>query len=106
MTEIEQADLLAALAGELDAAKAQLEQLGVALIMNPQTAAAHTKELQALDHVGQRCATIADILRSADLKAASHGASLESIANRVQQPPAGFVPTDPAASSGDVEWYN
>lgn len=83
MTSIRLSDLLAMLAEELDAARAQLDALGLALIHDAEVAARHVTELQALDHVSQRCASVADILRAEDLHAASRGASLESITARV-----------------------
>lgn len=83
MTSISQEDLLAMLADELDTARAQLEALGVALIGDTKVAARHMTELQSLDHVGQRCASIASILRAEDLHAASHAAKLESIPARL-----------------------
>lgn len=87
MAKIGKDEVLAMLASELDAARAQLESLGAALIANPETAAAHLQELQALDHAGQRCASVAAILRSADIRAASHGSTLESIVDRLGSPP-------------------
>jgi len=83
MTSISQDDLFAMLADELDAARAQLETLGVALIADASVAMRHIGQLQALDHVGQRCASVAAILRSNDRHAASHAATLESITTRL-----------------------
>ncbi|KKC27574.1 hypothetical protein [Sphingomonas sp. SRS2] len=83
MTSISQDDILAMLADELDAARAQLEVLGIALAGDETVAARHMTGLQALDHVGQRCASVAAILRADDLHAASHAASLESIPARL-----------------------
>ncbi|KRB79484.1 hypothetical protein ASE00_19545 [Sphingomonas sp. Root710] len=83
MTSISHEDLLAMLADELDAARAQLEALGVTLIGDANVATRHMTELQSLDHVGQRCASIASILRADDLHAASHAAKLESIPARL-----------------------
>lgn len=80
-----QDELFAMLADELDAAHAQLEALGVALIGDPLVALRHVTELQALDHVGQRCASIATILRADDRIAAGHGAKLESIPARLRE---------------------
>ena len=76
--------LLNMLADELDAARAQLETLGVALIGDPLFALRHVMDLQALDHVGQRCACIAAILRADDRFAAGHAASLEAIPARLR----------------------
>jgi len=83
MIAISQEDLLAMLADELDAARAQLDMLGIALISDSMVVARHMTQLQALDHVGQRCASVAAILRAEDLQAASHGAKLESIPARL-----------------------
>jgi len=83
MTSISQEDLLAMLAEELDAAHAQLEELGVRLCGDPVVARDHVGPLQALDYVGQRCASVAAILRSDDMQAASHAATLESITGRL-----------------------
>ena len=83
MTSISQDDLFAMLADELDAARAQLETLGVALIADASVAMRHIGQLQALDHVGQRCASIAAILRAEDRHAATHAAPLDSIAARL-----------------------
>lgn len=84
MPKIDQADILALLADELDAARAQLETLGVALAGDSSLAIRHIARLQALDHAGQRCATVAAILRSRDLHAASREAQLESIPARLR----------------------
>ncbi|ATE63090.1 hypothetical protein [Rhizorhabdus dicambivorans] len=75
-------DLLALLADELDAARGQLEALGQNLISDQEIAARHVIELQAIDHVGQRCASIATILRGDDA-GASRAAPLETIIARV-----------------------
>lgn len=75
--------LLAMLATELDDARTELEALGMALCQDIAITTAHVAKLQALDHVGQRCASVADILRSPDIQAASAAAPLESIANRL-----------------------
>lgn len=83
MTQLSQADLLAMLADELDAARAQIEMLGVVLAGDVAVAMRHITQLQAIDHIGQRCASVAAILRADDLLAASHGASLESIPARL-----------------------
>jgi len=74
---------MAALAAELDAAYRQIETLAVALISDPQVAAAHGINLQSLDHVGQRCAVVAAILRADDQRSAALAAPLESIAARL-----------------------
>ena len=84
MTAITQEHLLAMLADELDAARMQLEALGMALIGDSVVAARHMTELQTLDHVSQRCASVAEILRADDLHAASHAARLESIPARLE----------------------
>lgn len=76
-------DLLALLADELDAARGQLEALGMALISDDMVASRHITQLQAIDHVSQRCASIATILRADDLQAASRAAPLESITARI-----------------------
>ena len=83
MTSISQDDLFAMLADVLDAAREQLETLGVALIGDASVAVRHIGQLQALDHVGQRCASVATILRSNDRHAASHAAPLDSITARL-----------------------
>lgn len=83
MASITRPDLLAMLADELDAARAQLEALGLALVDDSAVAARHVTELQALDHVGQRCASVAAILRAEDLQAATQDATLESITARL-----------------------
>lgn len=83
MTSISQEDLLSMLAEELEAARAQLEDLGMRLCGNPAVAKQHMNELQALDYVCQRCASVAAILRSEDMHAASHAATLESITGRL-----------------------
>jgi hypothetical protein len=84
MTRISQDELLGMLADELDAARAQLEALGVALIGDSNVAMHHIGRLQAIDHIGQRCASIAAILRSDDLHAASVNATLESVPARLE----------------------
>ena len=80
---IDQQALLATLAVELDEARADLERLGTALCANPTVAMAHVGELQSLDHIGQRCAAIATILRSSDMHSAGQAAPLETIADRI-----------------------
>lgn len=84
MCQLSQDDLFALLADELDAAREQLEALGIALIGDDAVARRHITELQTLDHVGQRCASIAAILRAEDRLAAGQGASLESIPARLR----------------------
>jgi len=83
MTAIRLPDLLAMLADELDAARDQLEGLGIALVGDTRVATRHVTQLQSLDHVGQRCASVAAILRAEDLQAASAAARLESITERL-----------------------
>jgi len=83
MTSISQEDLLSMLAEELDAAREQLEDLGMKLCCSPEVARNHMNELQSIDYVGQRCASVAAILRSDDMHAASHAATLESITGRL-----------------------
>ena len=85
MRTIGQDELLAMLADELDAARTQIERLGIALCSDPGLARARLTELQSLDHVGQRCASVAAILRSGDLHAASHDTGLESISVRLAE---------------------
>jgi hypothetical protein len=82
MVSVSRSGLLALLADELDAARAQLDALGLALADDAELARRHLIELQALDHAGQRCAAIAVILRADDPHAATLGAPLESIAGR------------------------
>lgn len=84
MTSISQEDLLSMLADELDAARIQLEELGMKLCGNPAVAKSHMTELQALDYVCQRQASVAAIIRSDDMHAASHAATLESITGRLE----------------------
>lgn len=74
--------LLAMLAGELDDARADLEKLGSVLCSNPALVSAHLEELQGLDLIGQRCASIAAILRSQDMYSATRDATLESLSER------------------------
>jgi len=107
MTRISQNDLLTLLASELDTARGQLEELGMALTMDTRTAMQHIRELQALDHVSQRCASVAGILRSADIHAATYAATLESITERLHRSLGGLpqLPPQTEASSGDVDWY-
>lgn len=105
MTIIGQNDVLAMLASELDAAQVQLEKLGMVLIADPKTASQHIRELQSLDHVSQRCASVASILRSQDIRAASYAATLESITARLHHASGAMAPSEPT-DSGDVDWYN
>lgn len=76
-------DLLDLLAEELDAARGELEALGLTLIADQMVATRHVTALQAIDHIGQRCASIATILRADDLHAASRAAPLEAITARI-----------------------
>jgi len=82
--DIDQRQLLAALAEELDIARAQIEALAAELCADIDVLGRHIDGLQLLDHAGQRCATIADILRSADVRASGRRAPLESIAQRFE----------------------
>lgn len=91
MTSISHDALLTMLAEELETAREQLEALGVALISDSEVTARHITHLQALDHVGQRCASVAAILRAEDRHAASHAAPLDSIAARLALLVAGAV---------------
>lgn len=75
--------ILGLLADELDASRAALEQLGMALCGNPAVAAGHIAELQSLDDIGQRQAAIAAILRAPDIRAAANNVTLESICRRL-----------------------
>lgn len=105
---IDQNVLLAMLAGELDDARADLERLGTALCSNALLAAAHLEELQALDHVVQRCASVAQILRSRDMRAASQAATLESISDRfasVAEEGCDVVGDTGPTQCGDHRWY-
>jgi len=103
MTGITEKDVLVLLAGELDEAQAQLEGLGMALISDIHTAKTYVRDLQMLDHVSQRCRSIAAILRSPDVYAATGAANLESIAARLHGADCGaHIVAD--ASSGDVDW--
>ena len=107
MTEISQNEVLAMLADELDAAQGQLEELGVALLAHPGVGRACLRELQALDHVSQRCASIATILRSDDIHAATYAATLESIAGLLHRAPLrGSANSAAGDSVGDIEWYS
>jgi len=74
--------LLALLADELDLARGQLEALGLDLIADLETAARHVTALQAIDHVGQRCASVATILRGEGVTA-DRAAPLETIVQRI-----------------------
>ncbi|WP_380877752.1 hypothetical protein ACFB49_14110 [Sphingomonas sp. DBB INV C78] len=75
--------ILGLLADELDAARATLERLGMALCSNPAVAAQHMAELQSLDDIGQRQAAIATILRAQDISEAAGKITLESICRRL-----------------------
>lgn len=79
----DQQALLALLAAELELARDQIEALGSTLCADLDLMARHIDGLQSLDHAGQRCATIAAILRSDDLAGAIRQAPLESIASRL-----------------------
>lgn len=83
MANSDESRILGLLADELDAARATLERLGIALCGNPAVAGQHIHELQALDDIGQRQAAIAAILRAPDIGAAATGATLESICRRL-----------------------
>lgn len=80
----DQRRMLALLACELEDARAQIEALGAALCTDIDLMGRHLDELQALDHAGQRCAAIANILRSTDILAAITTAPLETITDRVE----------------------
>jgi hypothetical protein len=73
------AKLLARLADELDAARKQVETLGVALCGHPELVRHVTVEMQSLDHVAQRCDNIARILRAPDMLEEGNASGLESI---------------------------
>lgn len=76
-------DILAMLADELDAARDQIEALGVSLMRDEAVVRRHMTELQALDHIGQRCMAVAEILRSDDMHQATNATGLESITARL-----------------------
>ncbi len=107
MTDISRDDVLAMLADELEAAQGQLERLGMALLAEPGLARTYIREFQSLDHVSQRCGSIAAILRSNDIHAATYAATLESIAGRLHRDPA-RSPRQVAENdtNGEIEWYN
>ena len=83
MVKVCSQDLLALLADELDLARGQFESLGLSLISDQGVATRHVTALQAIDHVGQRCASIATILRGGDTTAAGRAAPLEVITDRI-----------------------
>ena len=83
MAEAEDARLLTLLADELDALRAELEGLGVALCADPAVARGHMAALQSLDQIGQRQAAIADVLRASDRVEAVRGVRLEALAQRL-----------------------
>jgi len=83
MKDSDEARILAALADELDVARGELERLGVALCGDPLVAGRYMAALQSLDHVGQRQAAIAAILRAPDIAAAADGTGLEAIRRRL-----------------------
>lgn len=107
MSDITRDELLAMLATELEAAQAQLERLGVSLLADRNLAREHVGSLQSLDHVGQRCANIARILRSDDIHLATREATLESISGLLHRDPAGgSKKTASKGTQGDIDWYN
>lgn len=83
MPKTREGRILALLAEEFDAVRAELERLGMALCVDPETARRHIHDLQALDHIGQRQAAIAAILRSPDRVAAAGDARLEAVRQRL-----------------------
>ncbi len=58
--------LIASLAAELEAMRAELEELGAVLCGDVDVVRRHMVALQALDELGQRAAAIADVLRADD----------------------------------------
>lgn len=98
------AKLLARLADELDAARKQVETLGVALCGHPELVRHVTVEMQSLDHVAQRCDNIARILRAPDMLEEGSASGLESIraAFRPFPVPVTMVPDHDA---DDVDGY-
>src|SRR3546814_8066285 len=68
---IDNLPVLQAIAGELEASRHCLEQLGLTLCLDPNLAQAHLAALQALDELGQRQTCLAQVLRAADMRAAT-----------------------------------
>lgn len=96
-------ELLILLAEELEAVHLRLEAVGVHLCNDPEVTRRHLTDLQSLDHIGQRCSTIATILRSDDRLHALRTATLEAISARVATHPVlamSVMPTRP--SPGDA----
>ncbi len=96
--------LLARLADELDAARVQVETLGVALCGHPELVRQVTVEMQSLDHVGQRCGNIARILRAPDMLEEGSASGLETIRLAVRPVPVA-VPAFPNHDGADTEPY-
>src|SRR3546814_5254136 len=80
---IDNLPVLQAIAGELEASRHCLEQLGLTLCLDPNLAQAHLAALQALDELGQRQTCLAQVLRAADMRAATrseeHTSELQSL---------------------------
>src|SRR3546814_1152912 len=75
---IDNLPVLQAIAGELEASRHCLEQLGLTLCLDPNLAQAHLAELQALDELGQRQTCLAQVLRAADMRSEEHTSELQS----------------------------
>ncbi|MBB4642142.1 hypothetical protein [Rhizorhapis suberifaciens] len=72
-----------AIAAELEAARHSMEQLGLALCLDPHLAQAHLPALQSLDELGQRQTCLAQILRSSDMAGAVKQIPLDALRDRM-----------------------
>src|SRR3546814_17088924 len=82
---IDNLPVLQAIAGELDASRHCLEQLWLTLCLDPNLAQAHLAALQALDELGQRQTCLAQVLRAADMRAATESIPLEAFRDRIDR---------------------
>src|SRR3546814_11701756 len=88
---IDNLPVLQAIAGELEASRHCLEQLGLTLCLDPTLPQAHLAALQALDALGQRQTCLAPVSRAADTRAATERIPLDAPRDRMLQ-----APTEPA----------
>lgn len=80
---IDNLPVLHAIAAELEASRLCMEQLGMTLCLDPDLVQAHLPALQKLDELGQRQFCLAQVLRSADMRAAVADIPLDALRDRM-----------------------
>lgn len=82
---IDNQPVLHAIAAELEASRLCMEELGMTLCLDPNLVQAHLPALQKLDELGQRQFCLAQVLRSADMRAAVADIPLDALRDRMDE---------------------